>query len=384
MRSPFVFGKIVSNKAFINRQQEIKRLSVNFDSNINTILISPRRWGKSSLVKKTAVSLKTKNSKIKFCFLDMFRIRSEEDFYQRLSAEVIKSTSGKLEDWVITAKKYLGSLSPKITFGSDPTTDFSISFNFNENVIDVDEILNLAENISRKKGLQIIICIDEFQNTENFKDSLNFHKQLRSVWQHHQHTSYCLYGSKRHMMINLFENQSMPFYKFGDVIYLQKIAPEHFIDFIVRSFKRTGKTIRTKSALRIVELMDNHPYYIQQFAHLVWTNTETEVTSDIINIAINDIITQNAMLYYNIVDNLSETQINFLSALADGKQNFGSIEVMQDYKLGTSGNVSKIKNVLTEKEIIHIEEKMVTFLDPVFKLWFINSYQGKTLQQLMD
>lgn len=380
MRSPFVFGKIVSNKAFINRQQEIKRLSGNFDSNINTILISPRRWGKSSLVEKTAISLTKKNSKIKFCFLDMFKIRSEEDFYQRLSVEVIKSTSGKLEEWVITAKKYLGRLSPKITFGSDPITDFSIGFNFNENIIDIDEILNLAENISMEKGLQIIICIDEFQNTENFKDSLNFHKQLRSVWQHHQHTSYCLYGSKRHMMINLFENQSMPFYKFGDVIYLQKIVPKHFVDFIVRSFKSTQRQIRIESAVKIIKLMDNHPYYVQQFAHLIWINTETEVTNDIINIAINDIITQNTMLYYNIINNLSVTQINFLSALADGKQNFSSLEVMQNYKLGTSGNVSKVKNVLTEKEIIHIEEKMVTFLDPVFKLWFVSIFQGKTLR----
>lgn len=379
MKSPFVFGKIVSDKAFINRRDEIKRLSGNFENSINTILISPRRWGKSSLVKKTAVLVMKRNSKVKICFLDMFRIRSEEEFYQRLSTEIIKSTSGKLEEWVITAKKYLGRFSPKITFGSDPTTDFGISFNFSENVIDIDEILNLAENIARKKGLQIIVCIDEFQDADRFKDSLNFQKQLRSVWQHHKFTSYCLYGSKKHMMINLFENQAMPFYKFGDVIYLLKIAPKHFVDFIVRSFKNTEKKISKEYAIKFIELMDNHPYYVQQFAHLVWINTEIEVTNDIIISAIDDIIAQNAMLYYNIIDNLSETQINFLSALVDGIQNFSSIKIMQNYKLGTSGNVSKVKKVLTEKEIITIEGNLITFLDPVLKLWFVNSFQEKKI-----
>jgi uncharacterized protein len=85
------------------------------------------------------------------------------------------------------------------------------------------EVLQLPEKIAAKKNINVVICIDEFQNIESFKDSLAFQKKLRTEWQHQQMVTYCLYGSKQQMMTSLFEKQSMPFYRFGDVIYLSKI-----------------------------------------------------------------------------------------------------------------------------------------------------------------
>jgi len=373
MKSPFIFGKIAKDQAFINRGTEIKRLSSNFENNVNTILISPRRWGKSSLVYKTTKSVVADNSKTKFCFLDMFKIRSEEELYKVYATEIIKATSGKIEEWVSDVKNFLGRLSPNISFGIDPINDFQLSFNFNSPEIDKEEILNLPEKIAKKKDINIVICIDEFQNIGKYSESKEIQQLLRSVWQYHQHSSYCLYGSKRHMMIELFENQSMPFYKFGDIMFIHKIAKEHFIEFICKSFSHTRKSISKTLAERIINTVDNHPYFIQQLAHIVWVNTAKKTTKKILEDSIEELIDQYEILFQEIVRGLSNKQLNFLIALSNGENNLNSVNTMQKYALGTSGNVTKNKKVLLEKEVI-LNEGGLTFQDPMFRLWLLRMF----------
>ncbi|MFA7494393.1 MAG: hypothetical protein WCZ43_12895 [Proteiniphilum sp.] len=110
---------------------------------------------------------------------------------------------------------------PKISFGADPMTDFTLSFDFSNTQLN-SEVLNLPQKIAKEKGVRIVVCLDEFQQVAEFDNALYFQRKLRSAWQLHQDITYCLYGSKKHLMTKLFSKQSMPFYKFGDVIYLQK------------------------------------------------------------------------------------------------------------------------------------------------------------------
>ncbi|MBF4212733.1 ATP-binding protein, partial [Pseudomonas donghuensis] len=84
------------------------------------------------------------------------------------------------------------------------------------------------------------------------------------VWQQQQLTSYCLYGSKRNMMLNIFNNSNSPFYRFGQVIFMQKIAKEHWIPFILSSFEKTGKSISAEMAERICDAVACHSWYLQQ------------------------------------------------------------------------------------------------------------------------
>ncbi|MEA1899059.1 MAG: coenzyme F420 hydrogenase/dehydrogenase beta subunit N-terminal domain-containing protein, partial [Bacteroidota bacterium] len=170
MRSPFVYGKVVTGKSFINRTAEISKLSGSFQNHINCILISPRRWGKSSLVRKTSTEVMMNNPDVNFCFLDLFRIRTEEEFYKRYATEIIKSSSGKLEEWIENIKSFLGRLSPSFSFGADPANDLQISFGLSSPGLDIEEILNLPEKIARKKNKHIVVCIDEFQNIGNYKN----------------------------------------------------------------------------------------------------------------------------------------------------------------------------------------------------------------------
>ena len=90
-------------------------------------------------------------------------------------------------------------------------------------------MLQLPELIAKEKGFRIVVCIDEFQQIGDFADSLTFQKKLRGIWQLQTHVSYCLYGSKKHMMEQMFQDQSYPFYRFGDLFYLNKISEADWV-----------------------------------------------------------------------------------------------------------------------------------------------------------
>lgn len=365
---PFIFGVATSGDNFTDREKETGRLLSNFRHGVNTVLISPRRWGKTSLVQK-AYHL-AQSDKLKIIYMDIFSCRSEHDFYDTFASAVIKQTSSKAEEWLDNIKLFLSRVSPRISIGADPMTDFSISLEMNPKSIDIDEILQLPEKIARKKNCNIVICIDEFQQIAEFKDSKTFQKRLRSVWQLQKSVSYCLFGSKKHLMNELFEKKSLPFYKFGDSIYLKKIETKDWIDYICNRFEATGKQISKDLAEKICKMVDNHSSYVQQLAWLVWIHTEIIATENDFLSACQDIIDQNTPLFEKQIESLTTYQMNFLRAIIDGVHSeFTTQEILHKYQLGSSANVSIIKRALVKKELIEIEKHQVIIMDPVMAMW---------------
>ncbi len=374
MEAPFVFGKLAVDQNFTNRETEQERLVNNFSSLINTILISPRRWGKSSLVLRAANKAAKTNKELRFCFLDTFSVRTEEEFFQLLATEVLKASTSKMEILLENAKKFLGRFLPKISFSPDSQQSISLSLDWKEVVKHPDDILNMAENLAIEKGWKFVICIDEFQNIAMFNDPLAFQKKLRSNWQKQQHVAYCLYGSKRHMLLDVFTNASMPFYKFGDIFFLEKIKQKSWISFITSRFKDTGKIISKDNAALITDLAECHPYYVQQLAQQSWLRTMDECTETIIHEAHQGIVDQLSLLFQSKSDELTNPQLNFLNALLQGVKQFSSKETLATYKLGTSANIVRIKRALENKEIIDIQSNKISILDPMYKSWLQNSY----------
>lgn len=374
MKNPFVYGKIATDEYFTDREYEQKHLSANFSSGINTIIISPRRWGKSSLVTQTANAFQKNNPNYRFCFIDLFNVRSEQEFYPYFTREILKVSFTKWEELIQSAKNFFKQITPRFNIGIDPINDFSVSIDWNEVKKFPEEILNLPEVISSKKRIKIVVCADEFQNISFFENPLAFQKKLRAQWQYHKITSYCLYGSKRHMMTELFEDKSMPFYKFGDVIFLEKIPKSYWIKFIKSGFEKTKKKISEEIASEIALLMENHPYFVQQLAHTAWNFTSKYCTEKELNLAIDELLTQHEILFQREVDNLTNSQINFLKALCDNVKQLSAADTLREYKLGTSANVNRIKESLVKKEIIDITPSNIEFIDPLFKLWFSKIY----------
>lgn len=367
-KKPFTFGVATSGDNFTDREKETERLLLNFRHGVNTVLISPRRWGKTSLVGK--VCRLAQSDKLKVVYLDIFSCRSDRDFYDAFAGAVLKQTSSKWNEWLENAKLFLSRISPKISVGTDPMTDFSISFEMNPKSNDVDEILQLPEKIAQKKGCNVVICIDEFQQIAEFKDSKTFQKRLRSVWQLQKSVSYCLFGSKKHLMNELFEKKSFPFYKFGDAIYLSKIGTRDWVDYICGRFEATGKRISKELAERICRQVDNHSSYVQQLAWLVWIHADRTATEQDFEAACRDIIDQNTPLFEKQTESLTTYQMNFLRAVIDGVHSeFTVQEVIRKYRLGSSANVSIVKRALVKKEIIEIEKRRVVIPDPVMRVW---------------
>lgn len=374
MEAPFIYGKLAVENNFTNREKEVKLLTANFNNGINIILISPRRWGKSSLVARSAQKAGESNHKLRFCFLDLFNVRSEEQFYQELAGKVIQASSNKLETMVDLVKHFLGNFIPKISINPSTESNISLGLDWKEVKKNPDEILNLAERIAEQKHLKFIICIDEFQNMSNFENPLAFQQKLRSHWQLHQNTSYCLFGSKRHMLMDVFTNASMPFYKFGDILFLQKIAEKEWLPFIVNRFSDTGKTIAKDKAALITRLAECHPYYVQQLAQQAWLRTEKVCSEQIVLRAFENLIDQLSLLFQTKTDELAETQINLMQAILNGEKQLSAQNVLAKYRLGTSANSLKARKVLINKEIIDMEKKQITFLDPMYKHWLTKTY----------
>ena len=369
MEKPFVFGVATSGDNFTDREKETQRLLLNFTHGVNTILISPRRWGKTSLVKKVAQLAQTKTRKI--VYLDIFSCRTESEFYRLFATSVLKQTSSKWDEWVENTKQFLAHINPKISIGTDPMNDFSISFEYSMQDNAGNDILQLPEKIAIEKGIQIVICIDEFQQISDFEDSKTFQKKLRTVWQLQQHVSYCLFGSKKHLMNELFEKKNLPFYKFGDAIYLTKIETKYRIEYICKRFENTGKHISPELAKEICRLVDNHSSYVQQLAWLLWIRTTDIATEEQLTHALEDLLDQNNILFQSETENLSAYQMNFLKAVIDGiHSKFSSKEIILKYNLGTSANIVRLKSALLQKELIETDGKEIILADPVFGVWF--------------
>lgn len=374
-KMPFVYGTTVSQLAFTNREEDTLRLKENLLNGVNTMLISPRRWGKSSLVEKTIQEIKSKKKELFIVSIDLFTVGNEKEFLELFARSVIKASSNKWEEWINTAKLYFKQLIPKLSVGLEPEKDFSISFEWSELEKYKDEILNLPEQIAKEKKSAYIICIDEFQHIRDLDSNSNLEKRLRSIWQRQKQTTYCLYGSKRHMMSDIFSNSSNAFYKFGDLIFLQKIKEEKWIIYLTKQFKRTNKSIDKAAAKLLAQSMKNHPWYIQQLAHYSWATTISNCSEEIVEKAIEQVIQSNTPLFQREIEGLSAPQINLLKAIIKKEKQLTSKATIERYNLGTSALVVKNKMRLFTEDIIDETQNEITLLDPVFELYLKQLYQ---------
>ena len=370
MCKKFVYGVAVSDYNFIGRERETKRLLDNFKGGINVILMSPRRLGKTSLVKH--VCNKLDNKDIITVYLDIFGCKSEYDFYNKLTAEVLKQTASKHELWFEEAKEFLYRLTPKISFSPEPNSDFSISLGITPKTHTPEEVLQMAETIAIKRKKRIVICIDEFQQIGEMANSKQIQARLRTVWQHQKHVSYCLFGSKHHLMSSIFLHRSMPFFQFGDTISLNKIATEDWVEYIVSHFADGKRTISRELAEEICKFTENYSAYVQQLAWLVFTLKEEgeTVTENDVRQAENDLLATNNILFMQMIEPLSEFQLNFLRAIASGiKKDFGLSEVREEYNLGSYSNITRLKTALLERDLIEKKETELVITDPIFAKW---------------
>ena len=369
MEKAFVYGMSVEGNNFTDRIEETKRIKTDFEHGINVILISPRRMGKTSLIKK--VMSEMDDPKIKIVYMDIYDCRSEYDFYNRFAEKIMRSTGNQLEQIVENIKRFLVRVSPKISFSPEPSSEFSLSLGITPKDYAPEEILNLPERIAKEQGIRIVVCIDEFQQIGEFPDSLTVQKRLRGAWQHHQHVSYCFFGSKKHLMEKIFQSRRMPFYMFGEMLHLNCIPTEYWVPFIRSRFEEYGKHISEEFAARICETVRNYSSYVQQLAWNVMAETEDTVNEEALQNGINALLQQCNSLFVQQTEGLTTYQLNFIRLLCTGiHKGFTAQSITEIYSLGSKSNIDRIKKALEDREMITLEKDGVFLADSVFELWF--------------
>ena len=272
---------------------------------------------------------------------------------------------------VQTAKEFIMSITPRITYSPNPGTEYTLSLGITPKMNTPEEILDLPERIAQKKGIQMVVCIDEFQQIGEMPDSLTVQKTIRSVWQHHRNVCYCLFGSKQHLMNNLFYSRKMPFYQFGDMFFLKKIPTEKWVPFIASRFKDAGKQISEKLAERICQTVDNYSSYVQQLAWNVFVVSDSIVTEQSFQEGMEATFAQVTPFFVELTANLTTYQMNLLRAICSGfHEDFGKKDVTSHYDLGSRSNLVKLKKALIEREIIEQTEDGLFISDPLFEHWF--------------
>jgi hypothetical protein len=379
--SPFMIGKTVSGILFVDREDLRRHLATNFRSGVSTVLISPRRWGKSSLVKQVSVDM-AKERKVHFAWIDLFHVRTEDEFLERLAEAVFKAVGKTMEERMADVKAFLRGVVPQIGFGLDPQSEFTLKFTWPEGKRNMKDILDLPERMAKAKKLRLVVCIDEFQNIAQLPDPKGFQKVLRASWQHHQNVCYAIYGSKRHMMMDLFRKQSMPFFRFGDVLFLDKIPRADWVRFIQARFASTKKTIPAEVAKGIAVRMQDHSYHVQLLAHAAWLRTPKKCGQDIVDRALEDLLDQHDILYHRLVDDLTTPQLNYLRALLNGVTRFTTMENIRRFSLGSSAHVKRMTMALEQKEVLDFVGEQTEWIDPLFKIWLEERYWGARLRMI--
>jgi len=306
-------------------------------------------------------------------YLDIYTCRDEYDFYNALAAAVLKQTATRPEQWMENARDFITRLTPKLSFSPEANSDFSISLGITPRTHTPEEVLQLAETVAIKRNKRIVVCLDEFQQIGEMTNSISLQRQLRSVWQHQQHTSYCLFGSKRHVMSNFFQQRNMPFFQFGDIMTLQRIDTATWIEYITSHFEQRDRHISSELAHHICDITHNHSSYVQQLSWAVFTqlNPGQTVTQQHLQCAVNDMLDNLDNLFLQQIEPLSSYQLNMLRAIIHGTHTgFGVKNVRERFNLGSASNIARLRTALIDKELIDQEGKELHITDPMFVLWF--------------
>ena len=375
MEIPFVYGKIVADNDFTDREEETRKLVANFLSQTNTAIISPRRWGKSSLVNKAIESVSKSDRSFLFVKINAFKCETPQDFYELFAKRTVEGISSSAEALLSNAKEFISRLLPKLSV-SGPAGQYEMSFgvDLKNNPIEED-ILDLPQQIASKRKKKVVVCIDEFQQIGEFPGTDRFQKILRSHWQEQPDVAYILYGSKKHMMLNIFGEYGSPFYKFGDLMFLPKISGENWIAYIRDRFTQTGKSIPDAVAGHLAALVENHPYYVQQLAQYSWLRTDKVCSEEIVDASFQGMLDSLNLQFVNLMDSLTEKQRSFLCAVSDGVRNLSAVETLSRYRLGTSGNIRILKSALKKRDLIEETGRRVEIQDPVFNRWIQRIYK---------
>ena len=352
MENPFKFGTIVEEEYFTDRVEEVNFICQFVNSVNHLVLISPRRFGKSSVVEKAV-----KKSGRQHITVNLQQVTSVADLSSKLLRELFKVHPLERVRHLITHFRVIPMISTNPVTGS---IDVSFQPSADATVL-IEDVMMLIENAHTEDN-RIIVVLDEFQEVRDIAIGLD--KKLRAIMQRQKHINYILLGSQESMMSDIFEDKKSPFYHFGELMRLGKLPREDFYKYLSERLSGCFPENCGELANRILDYTTCHPYYTQQLAANVWQvgMLQPEV-EDPVDQAVTHIVTSHSLDYERLWMNFNRTNKWVMQRLATEKS-------LQTGEHRTSTIYSALKKLQQNGYVIYSDHYEIE--DPFYRQWIIN------------
>lgn len=341
----------MDNPYFTDRVKEVAYIGQFLQSANHLVLISPRRFGKSSLVAKAV-----KGSGRKYIAVNLQRALSVPDLSARLLKEFFKIHPIERVRHLITHFRVIPTLSTNAVTGA-----MDVSFQPGlDGAVMLEDVLSLFERAHTEEN-RLIVVLDEFQEIRELDPGLD--RQLRSIMQEQKHINYILLGSQESMMAEIFENNKSPFYHFGELMRLGKIPRPDFKKYLSERLADIYAEKSSALADGILDYTDCHPYYSQQLAANVWQEGVLQPRNDDpLRTAVEHIVLSHALDYERLWMQLNRTNRWILHCLASGRS-------LQSGEYRTSTVYSALKRLQRAGYVIYADHYELE--DPFFRQWIL-------------
>jgi hypothetical protein len=307
MDNPFIIQRDIQyGEPFCDREEETERFLTAARMGESICLISPRRYGKTSLLNQVAGKLEEQGW-----------MTAKIDFMQALSdielaKEVERTRLNLLGTWRRTIHKLgksVQSLKKKKLEVEFEDLHFSMGFggfdDTNGRALLKGSLSRLRE-LPEKTGMPLMVYLDEFQRVREIDPKGNLEAMIRTAFQKRTRKFLPMYlGSRRHMLQMMFADKSTPLFKSATLLSLDRIRTDRFTSFASQQFKQT---IKSQFAANLTSTMGRlykgHPHLMNKTAALIWDmclrNKIKKVSRDICGRAILEIIREEADAFLEV------------------------------------------------------------------------------------
>jgi AAA+ ATPase superfamily predicted ATPase len=366
-QNPFIISGYISPEYFCDREEETARMRNAVINGRHITLFSPRRMGKTGLIRHLFYHAE-KGKEFIPVYIDIMATTSVREFSEVFGKAVLTAI-GKNEAIMKKILKTLSSLRLKLTIDhltGQPALSYDI-----HNAREAEQSLETIFRYLAGQSQRIAIAIDEFQQIASYPEK-NLEAILRTHLQTVNNVSFIFSGSRRHILTDIFSSPNRPFYNITEMLEIDRIEPTIYRSFITDKF-RTGSITVTDLALdRLVEITDLHTFYVQYFCNRLYSEYSKIETIDI-DQTLHSILKENEPVYASYLNLLTNTQFKVLKAIAlnDGIENPTSKEFLSEYDLGAASSVSQAVKSLTEKEFVFQSGKKYRLNDVFFAQWIV-------------